>query len=64
MFGTITTHIDIVKFNERGKKNAKCKIRAPLGKTSYTSVCGLYFIYLNIYIDDDDDDYYYYYYYY
>ena len=33
MLGTITAHIDIEKLNERGKKNAKCKIRVPLGKT-------------------------------
>ena len=48
MLETITTHIEIEKLNERGKKNVKCKIRAPLDKTSYTSVWGLY---LYIYID-------------
>ena len=29
MLEAITTHINIEKLNERGKKNAKCKVRAP-----------------------------------
>ena len=36
MFGTIIARINIEKLNERGKKKAKCKVRVPLGKTSYT----------------------------
>ena len=36
MLGTITAHINIEKLNERDKKKAKYKVRAPLGKTSYT----------------------------
>ena len=38
MLGTITAHVNIEKLNERGKKKTKCKVRAPLGKTSYTLV--------------------------
>ena len=37
MLETITARINIEKLNERGKKKkAKCKVRAPLGKNSYT----------------------------
>ena len=49
MIGTITAHVNIEKLNERGKKKTKCKVRAPLGKTSYTLVWGLCF-YIYIYI--------------
>ena len=48
MLGTITTYINIEKLNERGKKKAKCKVQAPLDKTSYTPVWDLY---VYIYID-------------
>ena len=51
MLGTITAHVNIEKLNERGKKKTKCKVRAPLGKTSYTPVWGLcFYIYIYIYI--------------
>ena len=43
MFGTITARINIEKLNERGKKKAKCKVRVPLDKTSYTLAWGFCF---------------------
>ena len=51
MLETITAHINIEKLNERGKKKAKCKVRVPLDKTSYTPAWGLcVYVYIYIYI--------------
>ena len=50
MLGTITTHIDIEKLNERGKKRLNAKLEHHLARSHTLSYEVFAFIYIYIYI--------------